>query len=56
MEFSTKTGVPYMSTGARFNYKNITLEAGIEAGMYSNPFRGFDGSAIAYDFAGIITF
>ena len=56
MQFSTKTGVPYMSTGARFNYKSVTLEAGIEAGMYSNPFRGFDGKAVAYDFAGIITF
>lgn len=54
--FSSKTGTPYMSTGARFNYKRISVEAGIEAGMYSNPFRGFNGQDMIYDISGMITF
>ena len=54
--FSTKTGTVYVSTGALFRYKNLSLEASIQSGLYNNPFRGFSGSAMLYDFSGIVTF
>ena len=57
LQFRTFTDKPtYLSTGARFSYKRMILEAGIEAGLYENPFRGFDGKSMVYDLSGIITF
>lgn len=54
--FSTKSGRVYTTTGALFRYKHLMLETSIMSGFYNNPFRGFTGNTILFDFSGIVTF
>lgn len=54
--FSTKSGRVYTTTGVLFRYKHLTLETSIMSGFYNNPFRGFTGNTILFDFSGIVTF
>lgn len=54
--FSTNTGAVDVSTGLLFKYKKLTLEAGVASNLFSNPFRGFSGNNVLYNFTGIVEF
>ena len=54
--FSTNTGAVDVSTGLLFKYKKLTLEAGVASNLFSNPFRGFSGNNVLYNFTGLVEF
>lgn len=53
---SSKTNVTTVTAGARFQYKNFALEAGIEDSFYNNPFEGFNGNEFIGHVGGFIYF